>query len=138
MSDVDRMPTWERFLQAAELLDMSPQELGRRLGFSAQMASASPGRESVKESEDSSPATLIPVHARYLGKHVEATFESLTGRVKITSGPLGGMTFASPSAAAIAVVESINPQREFSNTNGRTFWTVTATGRSLRSLLGRR
>jgi hypothetical protein len=133
MSAADPMPTYERFLRAAELLGMSPQELAARLTSPAPAAeNSSAGTGSSERSED------VQLHAKYLGKRVEAVYESSTGRIRITSGPLAGKSFTSASRAAIAVVESVNPARESANTNGRLFWTVVATGQPLRSILGQR
>ena len=130
MSTVDpTMPTYQRFLLAAELLGISPDDLARRLGDPVALVSAdsaSPDDRSVK------------VHAKYLGRTIEAIFDRSTNTVTIESGELAGTRYTSASSAAIAVVETINPGRESANTNGRLFWIVTKTGQPLRSLLGRR
>ena len=133
MPDVDPMPTYERFLLAAELLGMPPQELAKRLAPSGQaghLPSPSPN--------ESDSVDAVKLHAKYLGNRVEAEYEPSNGHITVTSGPLAGQRFSSASRAAIAVVVSVNPERESANTNGRLFWTVTATGQPLRSLLGRR
>jgi hypothetical protein len=136
MPDVDpAMPTYRRFLLAAELLGIAPQELARRLDGAPRDldTSAGPTMPGPEESPDS-----VDLHARYLGHTIEAVFERSTGTVTITSGELAGSAYTSPSRAAIAVVTTLNPEREAANTNGRLFWIVTETGRPLRSLLGRR
>ncbi|MBV1849601.1 hypothetical protein [Catellatospora tritici] len=133
MSATDPMPTYERFLRAAELLGMSPQELATRLTSSAPVA-----ENSSTGADSSEPAEDVQLYAKYLGARVEAVYEPSTGHLRITSGPLTGKSFTSASRAAIAVVESVNPAREAANTNGRLFWTVSATGQPLRSILGRR
>jgi hypothetical protein len=126
------MPTYERFLLAAELLEISPQELASRLE-----GRVSPRRSSPTVADDAD-SDAVPVHANYLGRRVEALFERLTNNVTVTSGSLAGTTYGSPSSAAIAVVMAINPEREAANTNGRLFWIVTSSGQPLRSLVGRR
>ncbi|SDZ29848.1 hypothetical protein SAMN05421684_4283 [Asanoa ishikariensis] len=80
----------------------------------------------------------VAVHVIYKKTRVDGIFNKANHELRITKGPLAGRTFSSPSNAAIAVVEKLNPAREFSNTNGRTFWLVTATGRTLRSIIGQR
>jgi hypothetical protein len=127
------MPTYERFLLAAELLGMSPQELASRLS-----SSAPAGEEPLPGAQSSDSVEELPLHSKYLGRRVDAVYEPSTGHVRVTSGPLAGQGFSSASKAAIAVVESVNPERESSNTNGRLFWIVTTTGQPLRSVLGRR
>jgi hypothetical protein len=123
------MPTYQRFLLAAELLGISPDDLARRLGDPAAVVSA----DSASPDDGS-----VEVHAKYLGRTIEAAFDRSTNTVTIESGELAGKTYTSASSAAIAVVETINPGRESANTNGRLFWIVTKTGQPLRSLLGRR
>ncbi|WP_173158618.1 hypothetical protein [Phytohabitans suffuscus] len=123
------MPTYQRFLLAAELLGISPDDLARRLENPMAVASA----------DSASPdSELVEVRAKYMGRTVEAVFDRSTNTVTIKSGELAGTTYTSASSAAIAVVETINPGRESANTNGRLFWIVTKTGQPLRSLLGRR
>lgn len=134
MPQVDSsMPAYERFLLAAELLGISPQELATRLD---QPSARAYPRPSVATSEDQSEA--VSIHAKYLGHRIEALFMQSTNEITITSGELAGASYGSPSSAAIAVVKAINPDREAANTNGRLFWIVTSTGQTLRSLLGRR
>src|SRR4051812_47509581 len=133
MSDDDPMPTYERFLRAAELLGMSPQELAIRLTSPAPAGGNSPAG-----TENSEPSEGVRLYARYLGTRVEAVSASSSAHIRIPTGPLAGKSFPSASRAAIAVVESVTPARESANTNGRLFWTVTATGQPLRSILGLR
>ncbi|MFD0583063.1 hypothetical protein [Dactylosporangium darangshiense] len=80
----------------------------------------------------------VRVHVVYKKTRVDGVFNKANHELRITSGPLVGRTFSSPSNAAIAVVEHLNPTREHPSTNGRTFWIVTATGRTLRSIIGQR
>lgn len=73
------------------------------------------------------------IHVVYEGKRVEATFDRETEAVTVSTGSLGGQRFRSPSGAAIAVVQELNPTVS-PNRNGWTFWVVTATGRPLESI----
>jgi hypothetical protein len=80
----------------------------------------------------------VEVHAVYRGHRISGVFEPDTRCLQITSGRLAGQRFTSPSRAAIAVVEDLNPERRHANTNGRTFWLMTASGKTLHYILGRR
>lgn len=75
----------------------------------------------------------LAVHAIYNGNRVEGEFEPHTGRVIIGNGPLAGRAYRSPSGAAIAVVQSLNPTVSPSR-NGWNFWVITDTGEFLGSL----
>jgi hypothetical protein len=88
------------------------------------------------EGEDSSPRSLhseIPVFSIYRGQRIEGTFDRATHGLTITSEPQAGHWFKSPSAAAQAVVTSIDPTVS-SNRNGWTFWKVVATNAELKAL----
>ena len=80
----------------------------------------------------------VKIYADYKGHHVEALFSPATKHLRITSGPLAGHPYDSPTAAAVAVVKALTPQRENPETNGRKFWRLSDTGRDLRSILGQR
>ena len=126
------LPTYERFLLAAQLLGIPPEELAKRLAHKFDEP------ESVHPREDEGSPQGIKIHAKYLGVRVEALYDPSKGDIKVLSGPRAGQVFSSASRAAIAVVQALNPDRESANTNGRLFWIVTGTGQPLRSLLGRR
>ena len=79
----------------------------------------------------------VRIHAIYGGTRVEATFDAQTESVTITSGDLSGVTYKSPSRAAIEVVRLINPSVS-PNRNGWGFWIVTSTGEPLQTLRHRR
>lgn len=64
----------------------------------------------------------IPIHKVYKGVRCDGVFDPRTGTVSIASGPLTGRAFATPSAAAVAVVKAINPGRSNPETNGYRFW----------------
>jgi len=75
----------------------------------------------------------VSVHAVYGGTRVEGRFDTTSQGLEITSGPLAGTAYRSPSGAAIAVVSlhnrSVNPNR-----NGWTFWIVSQSGERLKTL----
>jgi hypothetical protein len=79
------------------------------------------------------PWVDVDIYAVYQGRRVEARFLPATRRVTLTSGPLAGRTFPTPSTAAAAVVAEVNPDRG-SPTNGWRFWRVVATNAHLDSI----
>ena len=75
----------------------------------------------------------VAIYADYEGHHVEAEFHPATKRVSVTSGPLTGRSFKSPSGAAIAVVQALNPTVH-PNRNGWSFWFLQENGQALQSI----
>ena len=75
----------------------------------------------------------VAIHVVYNGARVEGTFDPSTKSVTITTGPLAGKLFKSPSAAAIAVVSHLNPDVH-PNRNGWSFWFVSATNQVLQTI----
>jgi len=75
----------------------------------------------------------VPIHVVYRGTRIEAEFDPATKGVTITSAPLAGKRFNSPSRAAIEVVRTLNPSVH-PNRNGWGFWVVTETGQELQSI----
>ena len=75
----------------------------------------------------------VSVHAVYGGMRIEGRFDPASGGLDISSGPLAGTAYRSPSGAAIAVVSqqnrSVSPNR-----NGWSFWIVTESGERLQTL----
>jgi hypothetical protein len=63
----------------------------------------------------------IRVHARYKGTRVDGLYHVPSGRLDIIDGPAAGQSFKTPSGAAIAVVQALNP-RVNPNRNGWSFW----------------
>lgn len=72
----------------------------------------------------------IRVHASYEGTQTDGLFDPASEVIEITSGPLAGKSFKSPSGAATAVVQAANP-RVSPNRNGWSFWIRTDTGQML-------
>jgi hypothetical protein len=72
----------------------------------------------------------VSVRALYEGVWTEGVFDAASGRLTIASGELAGQVFKSPSGAARAVVQLLNPD-VFANRNGWLFWTVTHDGQPL-------
>ncbi|WP_430784545.1 hypothetical protein [Actinoplanes sp. G11-F43] len=130
-----RDETYARLEFAARVFDVDIAEVVARLVDSSSAQMNAP-------TDDSAPPAAQPdeigIHVVYQGKRVTAVFYESTRQVRITSGPLNGNTYGSPSAAAIAVVEIANPGRTSPQTNGRLFWTIDSTNKPLRSIMGRR
>jgi hypothetical protein len=76
----------------------------------------------------------IAVYAIYQRTRVEALYDPRTEGVTGTTAPIEGRQFSSPSGAARAVVEALNPQVN-SNRSGPRFWRVATTGKELASIL---
>lgn len=85
--------------------------------------------------EESTPGTYdgVPVYATYQGHRVEGRFDTATGGLTVTSSPLAGTWFRSPSGAAKAVVAALKPGVT-PNRSGYDFWFVTSTGKTLSSI----
>jgi hypothetical protein len=79
------------------------------------------------------PPTGIPVYSTYQGQRVEGVFDATTGGLTVTSPPLPGKWFRSPSGAAKAVVANLKPGVT-PNRSGYDFWFVTSTGKTLASV----
>jgi hypothetical protein len=84
------------------------------------------------------PWEPVPVYAEYGDLRVEALYLPANQRVTVTTDPVAGQTFRSPSGAARAVVTAVNPTRNATQTNGWRFWHVAATGDRLEALRRRR
>ncbi|MEU4397849.1 hypothetical protein [Micromonospora orduensis] len=124
--------TYGRLAFAAGLFGVSVGEVIARLVDRAGVnVTDGPAVDSVDEPD-------VPVHVIYRGERIAGVFERSSGRLRVTSGDLAGQVFPSPSAAAIGVVERLNPERRNPQTNGRLFWIVDSTQQPLRSIMGRR
>jgi hypothetical protein len=119
--------THAKIVFAARLMGCPPSEVVRRI-----VESWSTERADTAEAPAADPGT-IAVHALYRGQRVEATFDRSARTVTVTAGPHAGTTFSTPSAAASAVVHSLNPKRN-ANTNGWSFWRLTPGGDELKAL----
>jgi hypothetical protein len=82
--------------------------------------------------DDTEPAS-VRIHADYAGHRTFALFVPGPGRIEITSGPLAGRSFRTPSEAAREIVKHYNPEVS-PHRNGWGFFVVSATGAQLQSL----
>lgn len=95
----------------------------------AETATASPGPEAGEGGGET-----VEVFCDYEVHRTSGRFDRRTHRVDVTSGPLSGRSFKSPSGAAIEVVThykpTVNPNR-----NGWSFWVLDdGSGHLLQSL----
>lgn len=92
------------------------------------------GRQDPRQNSDDREASAgVKIYADYQGVRTEAQFDPVTHRVRVTSGPLAGQSWKSPSGAAVAVVRDANP-RIRAERNGWGFWVVADTGEALQTL----
>ncbi|MGH3926253.1 MAG: hypothetical protein ACRDTT_25880 [Pseudonocardiaceae bacterium] len=94
----------------------------RSLEFAARMSHTTAGQvvarlveeasmpQPAAEDEQPASARLIAIFADYEGHRTRATYDPDTTRVDITSGPLQGSSFKTPTGAARAVVRHYKPK----------------------------
>lgn len=75
----------------------------------------------------------VEVHVIFEKVRTDAVYDPSTRSITITSGPLAGKSFGTPSGAASAVVKEYRPDVSPSR-NGWSFWTISADGRLLQSI----
>ncbi|MFF9677315.1 hypothetical protein ACF1GS_37440 [Streptomyces eurythermus] len=108
---------------AARVMGCTPSEVVRRL---VELWSTT--------EEADSESDAVRVYAVYRSERVEGLFDPATRTLTVTDGPGAGQVFPSPSAAAMAVIQTINPDRSTPNANGWSFWRLTRSGEELKSL----
>ncbi|MBS2963956.1 hypothetical protein KGA66_12945 [Actinocrinis puniceicyclus] len=79
------------------------------------------------------PETEVPVHVIFEKVRTEAVYDQVARSITISSGPLAGQAFSTPSGAAAAVIKQYRPDVSPSR-NGWSFWTITADGNLLQSI----
>jgi hypothetical protein len=119
--------------QMASLIEVDDQTY-RSLEFAARMAKTTAGDvvallvaqasmpepPSAATDAEETPRT-VKVYADYDGHRTHGAFDPTTSRIDITSGPLAGRSFKTPTGAARAVVAHYNPGVN-PNRNGWSFW----------------
>ncbi|HEU0130974.1 MAG TPA: hypothetical protein VFQ85_08295 [Mycobacteriales bacterium] len=73
----------------------------------------------------------VPVFCEYAGVRVDGTYLPATRRLVVNPGESTERSFRSPSGAARAVVEMLNPRRSHTQTNGWHFWRIADSGARL-------
>jgi hypothetical protein len=140
---VDQM-TYDKLRFSATLMNRTTGEVVRLLverldsNTQAPPAATGPHPSSPQEPTPEAPSKWLPVFRKYKGRRFEGEFNPSTMELKITSEPWSGDTFASPTAAAQAVVAHVPGPRETNNTNGRKFWRLESGGGDLRTIVGQR
>jgi hypothetical protein len=117
--------TYDRVRFAGDLLDLSDVEVVDR---AVTMLIAWEKRPPID------PWLPLAVYFDYSGTRVEGLLIPRNGRLKVTSDPLPDRVFGSPSAAARAVVEKLNPQRAQAQGNGWRVWRITETAERIEVL----
>lgn len=114
---------------AARMSGCSAGEVVARLVATASMPA--PAREETTHRESSGG---VGVFADYEGRRTQGSYYPKTTRIDITSGPLAGQSFKTPTGAARAVVALYKPGIS-PNRNGWSFWMLDdGSGRFLQSI----
>lgn len=113
---------------AASIAGMTKGQVIARLVAQVQAVVAS--REDESGEEEPAP---VRIYADYGGHRTFASFIPGPGRIEITSGPLTGQSFRTPSQAAREIVKYYNPDVN-PHRNGWGFFLVAATGAPLQTL----
>ena len=139
---------WERnALVEAGLLQTTEQssrgvwaitEAGRKVAEGQPSGRSGTGRVMRRAASGSNVAAVdrpgrVAIYVDYQEHRMTAWFTPATHRVHFDEGPLCGQNFKSPSGAARAVVQHLNPGVNPSR-NGWIFWTVTQSGLLLEGL----
>lgn len=118
----------------------------RSLEFAARMANSTAGEVVARLVAQASTPNLaqpvtsagspdaVAVYVDYDGHRTQGFYDRTTSRIDITSGPLAGRSFKSPTGAARAVVAHYKPGIS-PNRNGWSFWLLNdGSGQSLQSI----
>lgn len=99
----------------------------------AEASMPTPAKDGSEQTEEVSGEA---VYADYAGHRTQGKYDPRTTRIDITSGPLNGRSFKTPTGAARAVVAHYKPGVS-PNRNGWSFWILDdGTGRFLQSIRG--
>jgi hypothetical protein len=117
---------------AARMSGCTAGEMVARLVAEASL----PAPTAREETEHPEGASGVAVYAHYEGHRTHGRYDPKTTRIDITSGPLTGRSFKTPTGAARAVVThykpGVNPNR-----NGWSFWVLDdGSGKFLQSIRG--
>lgn len=129
MPHIDIDDATDRYLAfAASIAGLTKGEVVARLVAQAQLESPP---SSADPSDEDPPA--VRIYADYAGHRTYATFVPGPGRIEITSGPLSGRTFRTPSQAAREIVSHYNPDVS-PHRNGWSFFLLASNGAPLQTL----
>lgn len=129
--DVDAQ-TYQSLEFAAHISGCTAGEVVARLVAQASIPPAT-RRE---ETEHTEKGLQVAVYADYEGHRTHGKYDPKTTRIDITSGPLAGRSFKTPTGAARAVVAYYKPDVS-PNRNGWSFWTIDdGSGKFLQNIRG--
>ncbi|MGW3150486.1 hypothetical protein ACWDG1_38700 [Streptomyces sp. NPDC001177] len=103
---------------AARMGNTTAGEVVARLVRSASVPPPAPAAAS---KEDAEKERKVGVYVDYEGHRTRGSYDRDTKRIDITSGPLAGQSFKTPTGAARAVVAHYKPDVN-PNRNGWSFW----------------
>ncbi|MYV97575.1 hypothetical protein [Streptomyces sp. SID3343] len=117
---------------AARMSGCTAGEVVARLVVEASMPTpAAREKTELPESDNS-----VTVYADYEGRRTQGSYDPRTTRIDVTSGPLSGQSFKTPTGAARAVVAHYKPGVS-PNRNGWSFWVLDdGSGKLLQSIRG--
>lgn len=129
-SGTGRLSTHRSLEFAARMSGRTAGEVVARLVAAASMPVSTPK----EETERAEASEGVGVYVVYAGHRTQGRYDPATRRIDITSGPLGGRSFKTPTGAARAVVShykpGVSPHR-----NGWSFWMLDdGSGRYLQSI----
>ena len=120
----------DRYLAfAAEIAGLTKGQVVAKLVMDARSRVMSP----TAERGDREEPRAVRVFADYAGHRTYASFIPGPGRLEITSGPLNGRVFKTPSQAAREIVGHYNPEVS-PHRNGWSFFLIEETGAPLQTL----
>ncbi|WP_045875876.1 hypothetical protein [Pseudofrankia sp. DC12] len=127
--------TYRSLALAARIGGCTTGEVVARLVAETSMPTL-PASTEAEGKQHSKTADVVAVYADYEGHRTQGRYDLKTSRIDITSGPMRGQSFKSPTGAARAVVAhykpSVSPHR-----NGWSFWVLDdGSGRFLQSIRG--
>ncbi|MFE9881933.1 hypothetical protein [Streptomyces sp. NPDC005784] len=124
--------TYQSLEFAARMSGCTAGEVVARLVAEASMSTPA-AREKTEQPE---AASGVAVYADYEGHRTQGRYDPRTTRIDITSGPLSGQSFKTPTGAARAVVAHYKPGVS-PNRNGWSFWMLDdGSGKFLQSIRG--
>ncbi|MYZ34987.1 MULTISPECIES: hypothetical protein [unclassified Streptomyces] len=109
--------TYQSLEFAARMSGCTAGEVVARLVAAASM----PPPTTTEKTEQPEAASGVTVYADYEGHRTQGRYDPRTTRIDITSGPLSGQSFKTPTGAARAVVAHYKPGVS-PNRNGWSFW----------------
>ena len=121
--------TYRQLEFAARVSNTTAGEVVARLVATATTPEST--RSTTEKREDSEG---VAVHSVYDGHRTQASYDSDTTRIDVTSWPLAGRSFKTPTGAARAVVAHYKPGVS-PNRNGWSFWILgDGSGRPLQAI----